>query len=510
MKRGTLALAALAALAVSASASATAAVPSTLGFTARLVDDKTDKALTGTHHITFELFDAETAGRSVWQEGRDVTVDAGLLFTDIGETKPLDATVFDGRKLWLEVKLDDATMEPRIAMDSVPYAIHAGDADTLGGMATDDLQTRITGSCGAGNFIIGVNADGTVVCAPDLSGSGDITAVTVGPGLMGGGPAGDVNIALTNTCAPTEVLKWNGTAWNCAADANSGGDITGITIGPAGGITGGGTSGDITLALLGTCGFGQVLKWNGGTWICGNDLDTDTNSGGDITGISVGASSGLVGGGAAGDVALSLLTNCGLGQLLKWNGSAWGCANDTDTDTNSGGDITDVVAGNGLVGGGSTGAVTVDVAVGTGLLVTANQVALDQAFTDARYVNATGDTMSGALDMAQQRVVNRGCPAGYVRHGPGLCAEDADTSGLTFSGCANKCRVAGTHLCSSAEMRGIMQSGVAITNGVVLDWIDDQDAANSAFFINSSTDVELVQTRATTTASFCRCCANVE
>ncbi len=507
----TLVLAALAA--VIASAPATAAVPTTVGFTARLVDDKTDKALTGSHHISFELFDAETGGRSMWQEGRDVTVDDGLLFTDLGQTRPLDPAVFDGRKLWLAVTLDDATMEPRIAIESVPYAIHAGDADTLGGMAAEDVQARVTGSCGAGNFIIAVNADGTVACAPDLSGSGDITSVTTGSGLMGGAAAGDVNISLTNTCAPTELLKWNGTAWSCAADANSGGDVTGVTIGPAGGLIGGGTSGDITLALLNTCGFGQVLKWNGATWICGNDLDTDTNSGGDITGVQVSTASGLVGGGSVGDVALSLLTSCGIGQLLKWNGSAWGCANDVDTDTNSGGDITDVVAGNGLTGGGANGAVTVDVVGGTGISVGANSVALDTAFTDGRYVDVAGDTMGGALNMNDQRVNNRACPAGHVRAGAnsGLCFEFSDVGGLTFSGCANKCRAAGTHLCSSAEMRAVILSGVPVGNGGVIgDWVDDQDAVNSAFFINSNTDTEAMAVRPTTTVSFCRCCSNVE
>jgi hypothetical protein len=46
-------------------------------------------------------------------------------------------------------------------------------------------------------------------------------------------------------CAPGEVAKWNGAAWACAADADSGGDITDVTAGT--GLTGGGTSGAVTL-----------------------------------------------------------------------------------------------------------------------------------------------------------------------------------------------------------------------------------------------------------------------
>jgi hypothetical protein len=234
--------------------------------------------------------------------------------------------------------------------------------------------------------------------------------------------------------------------------------------------------------------------------------------------VLTGGNSGLVGGTTAGAATLSLLTSCAVGQLLKWNGTAWGCAN--DTDTNAGGDITDVLAGNGLTGGGNTGPVTLNVVGGAGITVVADSVSLDTAFTDTRYdarydpryVNTTGDTMTGPLNMNQQRLNNRGCPAGFVLAGAGsgLCVELADVGGQSFTGCANQCRGKASHLCSSGEMRSIVSSGVAVTGGVVLDWVDDQDAVTSAFFINSSTDPEAMAVRATTTSGFCRCCANVE
>ena len=508
MTRSVLALAITAALL--AAGSATAAVPSTLGFSARLVDDKSGEAITGSHHISFDLFDAEAAGQSVWQEGRDIMVEDGVVFTDLGENKPLDASVFDGRKLWLQIKLDDVAMEPRIAIDSVPYAIHAAASDTVAGMTGDELQKRVTGTCGTGNFIIAVNADGSVACAPDLSGAGDITSVVAGPGLTGGGTANAVTLSLLTTCGMNEVLKWNGTTWACAPDANAGGDITGVTIGPAGGLSGGGTSGDVSLSLIATCAPGQLLKWNGATWLCGNDIDTDTNSGGDITSVTTGAASGLVGGGTAGDVALSLLTNCATGQLLKWNGSAWGCAADLDTDTNSGGDITDVIAGNGLVGGGATGSVTLNVTAGPGITVGTDTVALDQTFTDTRYVNSAGDTMTGDLNMNGFHVTGRGCKTGYVLIG-GFCTEDVDDFGFTFSTCANKCRAESTHMCSSAEHRAILSSGITLAQSTTLDWMDDQSTDANAFFVSDGTNAaDPDGVRATTTSSFCRCCQNVE
>lgn len=506
----TLALAA--ALAVFASAVAVAAVPTTLGFSARLVDETTGEAVTGAHRIAFALFAAETGGTSVWQEGYEVEVDDGVLFTDLGQTAALDATVFDGRKLWLEVKLDDVTMEPRIPLDSVPYAIRAGTADAIGDVTADNVQQRVTGSCSQGNFIIGVNPDGTVVCAPDLSGSGDITAVIAGTGLQGGASSGDVNLSLTQTCAMNQILKWNGAAWMCAADAGSGGDITGVTVGPAGGLTGGGASGDVMLSLLNTCAVNQVLKWNGNTWGCAVDNDTDTNSGGDITSVTTAVGTGLQGGAAMGDVGLSLLTTCAPNQLLKWSGSAWTCANDIDTDTNSGGDITGVTAGAGLLNGGTTGTVTLDVGAGTGISVSANAVALDLTYADGRYLNATGDTLGGALSAGGFRITNRGCPTGYVLAGAGsaLCVEFNDASPFTFTACANRCRAAGTHMCSSGEMRAVLVSAVGLGQTTLLDWVDDQDADDSAIYVSSTTAENMDGARVTTTASYCRCCADVE
>jgi len=89
----------------------------------------------------------------------------------------------------------------------------------------------------------------TFATGQTFPGTGTITGVTTaaGSGLAGGGTTGTLGLKLLSTCAANQVLKWSGTAWACAADANSGGTITKVTAGTD--LTGGGATGAVTLNL---------------------------------------------------------------------------------------------------------------------------------------------------------------------------------------------------------------------------------------------------------------------
>ena len=154
----------------------------------------------------------------------------------------------------------------------------------------------------------------------------------------------------------------------CGTDANSG-DITKVTAGT--GLSGGGSAGDVTLnvdtsriqqRVNGSCPAGQSIRVisSAGTVTCEQDNDS-----GDITAVTAGT--GLSGGGNAGAVTLNVNTNqiqrrvnsgCPAGQSIRVISESGGVTCETDNDS---GDITGVAAGTGLSGGGSAGYVTLSV-----------------------------------------------------------------------------------------------------------------------------------------------------
>jgi hypothetical protein len=96
------------------------------------------KARTGAAGVTFSLYKDQQGGAPLWMETQNVTLDsAGGYSAQIGATNPegLPIGLFaSGEARWLEVQVDGQPPAQRVLLVSVPYALKAVDAQTLGGL----------------------------------------------------------------------------------------------------------------------------------------------------------------------------------------------------------------------------------------------------------------------------------------------------------------------------------------------------------------------------------------
>lgn len=122
------------------------------------------------------------------------------------------------------------------------YTYSAGSGLALSGnefsVVTSTVQSRVSGTCSAGQYITAINADGTVTCGADANSGGDITAVNAGTGLAGGGATGAVTVTLASgyqlpqSCASGQVPVSNGAGgWTCAANDTTPAGLVGFFMG---------------------------------------------------------------------------------------------------------------------------------------------------------------------------------------------------------------------------------------------------------------------------------------
>jgi len=89
----------------------------------------------GSLQMTFALYSEQSGGEPLWVETQTVGVDAaGRYSVVLGAAVPIPLVLFaSGEARWLGVSLDGEREQPRVLLVSVPYAMKAADAETVGG-----------------------------------------------------------------------------------------------------------------------------------------------------------------------------------------------------------------------------------------------------------------------------------------------------------------------------------------------------------------------------------------
>ena len=122
---------------------ANAVVPPVIRF-GGVLTDVNNKPLTGPVGVTFALYKDAEGGAPLWVETQTVTPDkTGHYTVMLGSTtsQGVPPSVFAaGEARWLGVQVHDQAEQPRTLLMSVPYALKALDAETIGGKPLSALQ----------------------------------------------------------------------------------------------------------------------------------------------------------------------------------------------------------------------------------------------------------------------------------------------------------------------------------------------------------------------------------
>jgi hypothetical protein len=190
----------------------------------------------GSFDLRFSLHNAVSGGT---QLGSTLSL-SGVTVVDGLFSVPLNfgASQFAGDRQWLEVQISPAgaggfvTLAPRTEVMATPYAWAASTAlaNSVTGISIVDgtigtaeinatqIQQRVSGTCGFGQYMQSVAQNGTVSCGIDATGSGTVTSVTTGAGLTGG-PITSTGTLSIATGGVTSAMLLDGSV--SSSDVNS-------------------------------------------------------------------------------------------------------------------------------------------------------------------------------------------------------------------------------------------------------------------------------------------------
>src|SRR5579863_879928 len=286
-------------------------VPRLVNFSGKAVDAQ-GKTITGIAGVTFAIYAEQSGGAPVWLETQNVQADTkGNYTVQLGATKseglPLDLFA-SGTARWLGVTINGGEEQPRILLLSVPYALKAADAETVGGLPASAFVLANKQATGGSSAHASAN-NAAPLANPAVTGKGVAGFIPVWDS------AGDIIDSVVSQ--KNSLVGINTTAPAARLDVNGKSDVRDtLTLFPKGT--------DPTLAISGTT-F-KVDQSGKVTFVAGQTFPHA------ISGVKAGT--GLTGGGTGGTVTLNVdTTNVPLlaaanvftnNQTISGGPSTWG------------------------------------------------------------------------------------------------------------------------------------------------------------------------------------------
>lgn len=130
-------------------AAATVEVPRLIKFSG-VAKDESGKPIAGTVGVTFLLYQSQQDGAPLWMETQNVLADSSGHYTAmLGATSAngLPLALFSSAEVhWISTQIAGKPEQPRTALLSVPYALKAADAETLGGLPASAFMPARSGA----------------------------------------------------------------------------------------------------------------------------------------------------------------------------------------------------------------------------------------------------------------------------------------------------------------------------------------------------------------------------
>ena len=172
--------------------------------------DLSGNPLTGVVGITFALYAEQSGGAALWQETQNLTADGNGHYTALlGATKSegLPANLFTNEQAhWVGVQVEGQAEQPRVLLVSSPYALKAGDAETVGGLPPSA-------------FVLAAPATGSTAAPPTPPGSA--TSAALAPAVTGTGTTDFIPLWTSTSALGSSVLFQSGTGATAKVGVNT-------------------------------------------------------------------------------------------------------------------------------------------------------------------------------------------------------------------------------------------------------------------------------------------------